>query len=486
MKEKVDYKQAAKDSIKSLHVFLKNMWGVINQDEYVDNWHIEYLCDYLTSEFYKMTTDGTHNRNTIVNISPGSTKSTIFVVMFALWVWFHKPHFVIMTTSYGDPIIDLSILSKKIFNSDKYQYMFQGYFENKFGERIRLVKSTEAKWANNFGGQRIAVTTNGAATGKHCHILIRDDPQSQQNAWSDAYIKRCNNFNDKTLPTRKKDKINTPTFTIMQRLREDDTTGHELSKKGKTIHHIVIPAQIGGKIQPKPKALKKYYINGLMDPKRLSLEALATQKIDLGPHDFSGQFLQSPTTVGGGKIKESWWQTCKPEEVPPYLDVDLWIDGAYTKRTENDPTGLVPMAMDYDTHTLYILHAKSAHLEMPDLLKEVPSYASTFNLGNASAIYIEPKASGKSLRQLLNVTTEYSAIEIESHLVNEGKISCINTMSPKVHAGKILLVEGDWNEEVIHQISGFPAKHDEYVDLFGYACDLYFQPRPQKRQVRSF
>jgi phage terminase large subunit-like protein len=35
-------------------------------------------------------------------------------------------------------------------------------------------------------------------------------------------------------------------------------------------------------------------------------------------------------------------------------------------------------------------------------------------------------------------------------------------------------VEGDWNEEFIDEVCGFPAKsHDEYVDILGYAINYF-------------
>ena len=47
--------------------------------------------------------------------------------------------------------------------------------------------------------------------------------------------------------------------------------------------------------------------------------------------------------------------------------------------------------------------------------------------------------------------------------------------SPRIECGRVYIVEGSWNEEFTTEVCGFPSlKHDEYVDILGYAInDLY-------------
>lgn len=43
-----------------------------------------------------------------------------------------------------------------------------------------------------------------------------------------------------------------------------------------------------------------------------------------------------------------------------------------------------------------------------------------------------------------------------------------------MECGRVYLVDGEWNEEFIDEVCGFPAKlHDEYVDLLGYAVNYF-------------
>ena len=50
----------------------------------------------------------------------------------------------------------------------------------------------------------------------------------------------------------------------------------------------------------------------------------------------------------------------------------------------------------------------------------------------------------------------------------------LHAVAPKVECGRVYIVEGEWNDEFIDEICGFPAKaHDEYVDLLGYAINYF-------------
>ena len=95
-----------------------------------------------------------------------------------------------------------------------------------------------------------------------------------------------NEWLDTTISTRQiiTDKVLTPTIMIMQRLHQNDPTGHRLHKKGDdgTVKHICLPADLSSSTAVKPVALRQYYKNGLLDPVRLSVDYLEKQRKTLG------------------------------------------------------------------------------------------------------------------------------------------------------------------------------------------------------------
>lgn len=467
--------EVARECAKSLYTFLRNFWSVLNHDPFIDNWHIKAICDELQRYGEQVIRQEDALPDMIINIPPGSSKSTMVSQMLQVWIWLHAPWCVMICTSYSrDLAIEHSLKAKQIFKSDLYQELFNaGYFETRFGKKITLTKDNEDDWINNFNGRRFSTGTKGRVTGSHAHIIIRDDPLNVEQAESEQLRKVTNRYNDQTLPSRKKDKKKCPTITVMQRLHEEDPTGHDLEKEGKEIYHVCLPAEES--IDVKPEKYREKYIDGLLDPIRMDRQVLKTMAIDLGSYAYAGQFLQTPFPAEGGKIKKAWFNIVDIDKIPEDLTWDLWIDGAYTKETDNDPTGIVIKAFDRRTYKTYVRYATSDYMEMPDLLKRIPQLIREFELNHDSKIYIEPKASGESLRQMLLQQNPFNVIAIRNKLVQQGKVARINTAAPKVEAGRFYLVRGGWNDDYLSQIAFFPnMKHDEYCDLIGYATFQYY------------
>ena len=155
--------------------------------------------------------------------------------------------------------------------------------------------------------------------------------------------------------------------------------------------------------------------------------------------------------------------------MPTDLKYELIIDGAYTNDTKNDPTGLqvgVRYLNDY-----YILSSIDKYLEMPELIKFIPTYIESLGV-YVKMILVEPKASGKSIKQLIQLQTNYNISEIKTKFVNVSKIERARTSSPYCESGRIKLVKGSWNESFLNQIAIFPnGKHDEHIDLTSYAIE---------------
>ena len=472
------------ECINSLYQFFIEFWDVTTNDELVNNWHIEKVCNELQEVGMRIARGDKSAYDLIINIPPGTSKSTMVSVVFPIWLWLHKPDAVIISSSYsGGLSIDHSSKSKDIFKHERFQAYFQPIFYQKYGKYMVLVKDTEKFWRNNFGGSRITTSTGGTITGKHGHLILRDDPINPEQAESKAYRDKANRFNDRTLSNRKKDKSKTPIVTVMQRLHDNDTTGNELSKKGKSIRHVCLPAELSKFVSP--AEYREFYKDGLLDSSRLSREILKDEKTNLGSFGYAGQYGQTPSPEGGGQIKHEWWVKIEESELPVGLVWDLWLDGAYTKNTDNDPTGFMVAAYHKQHNRMYIRHYKSEYMEMPALLKDIKKYCKDYGINGRSKLYIEPKASGHSLKQMINdEVTELNAVLIKGHLVSDGKEARLAVASPRVESGKVYLVTDNWNETFVTEIGGFPkASHDESVDLIGYSCDQYFG-HPAKKGVK--
>lgn len=433
---------------------------------YKVNFHHKIIADELTDFLFDP-----EKKKLMLLVPPQHGKSELASRLFPAWAFGVNPDLRIAGVSYS---IDLP----RSFNREIQQYLDSPDYslvfpETKINSTGARVPGQHARNTNEFHivghkGAYKAVGVGGGLTGFPVDLGIIDDPfKDKKEAYSGTirkgvwdwytgvYIKRLSNHSK--------------TVLIMTRWHEDDLAGRLLKKED---DWTVIKLQ----------AIKTPRVNHPEDPRetgealwpeRHSLQKLLQEK-DLDPSGFEALNQQNPTIEGGNKIKDKWFVYCDGSDVPQNVNWDLWIDGAYTKSTEGDPTGFMIAGFDAYNDTMYVKHASHDWLEMPEALEYVEEYART-HLSGMSSIYIEPKATGHSLVQLLRKKPGLYPSLIEGKLVQEGKPARAQVAAVKFQAKKIVFVRGGWNDEFKNQLTGFPnASHDEYVDLIGYATDHYF------------
>lgn len=441
--------------------FLKEFWHVIIPDEPIYNWHIEYLCKELQEVVQRIKNRDPKLHDTIINIPPGTSKSTIVTVMLPAWAWTIDPSIRTLSASYSASLsTDHAMKSRDIIRSDKYRSYFPGL-------EIKADQDNKTHYKNNHGGERYATSVTGTVTGFHAHLIVVDDPLNPKGAGSEADRLTANNFMDVTLSTRKVNKSVTPTILVMQRLHADDCTGNWLSKEGKKINHICLPGEISDSV--KPLELKKKYIDGLLDVVRLSKTELNDLKIDLGSYGYAGQIMQVPAPIDGG-IWKQWITPIDDGDFPKELkqfgtDWDL----AYTEKESNSACAYVTAGM-FD-NKMYIDDIGFDWLEFPKLM----GYMKT----KKAPHYIEAKASGKSAKQTL---TNHGIPAIEVNVDGGDKVARTTLATPFAEAGMVYCRKSLLNKLYYDDKQGiltFPNNsHDDLNDALVQAINrLLGQPK---------
>lgn len=391
----------------------------------------------------------------IINIPPRYGKTELAVKNFIAYGLAINPSAKFIHLSYSDDLaLDNSSQAKEYIESDAYQKFWQ----------MKLKKDAQGKkkWFNEQGGGVYATASGGAITGFGAGVseskgfsgaIIIDDPLKPDDASSEVKRKAVNERYNGTIRSRVNDR-ETPIIVIMQRLHEEDLSGFLLNGgSGEEWEHLCLPA------------LNKN--NEPLYPQKHTFEELE-QIRQASRYTFAGQYMQTPSPDEGGEWKKDWFEIVKRQSVPP-IKWKMLIDGAYTKDTANDPTGL--MVYGKYNNDVYILSSIDKYLELPELIKFIPTYIQSLGVP-ISIIKAEPKASGKSIVQLLRSQTALNVAEIKSEFVMMSKIERARSVSPYIESNRVKLIEGAWNEHYLSQIAMFPnAKHDEHVDLTAYAIE---------------
>lgn len=469
---------------KSFHGFIQSFWPVIEPvTPFKDNWHLRVISEHLEACAKRQI------RRLLINVPPRTMKSISVAVMFPPWVWgpFAAPHERFVYTSYSSPLSCTgSRHCRKIIASEKYQDMYGDVFNIRKG----MDKDTEVLFENDSAGFRYATSVGGVLTGEGGSFLVWDDPHSALEAQSDTIRNGVVEWYKQTFSTRLNDPANDVEIGVMQRLHEGDLAGHVLSEVG-GFEHLCIPMEWDG--------VKRKTFLGSYDPRTKKDELLWAERFPvaevkllakkLGQYGASGQLQQSPAPTEGGIIKTNRIKLWPSEAKLPVFEFVLQsYDGAFTKETQNDPSGMLAFGIFSHKGVMkaMLLDAWEEHLEYPELRKKAAEEYKSFygeedgGQHGVDCVLIEDKGSGISLRQDLNRSG------LPARPYNPGradKVMRAHRIAPLIEAGLFYVMESpskpgkpvSWADWCFKDWKLFPnAKHDEAVDCLTQAL-IYFQ-----------
>jgi predicted phage terminase large subunit-like protein len=261
-------------------------------------------------------------------------------------------------------------------------------------------------------------------------------------------------------------------------LHQNDPSGNLLAKKSHSIRHIRLPAEIipGRKGSIKPSRLKYKYINGLMDPKRLSRRALTEQKTQLGDYGYAGQFLQDPVPLGGGMFKTTKIKLVSaldPSIPKTFRRVVRYWDNAGTKDGGKYTAG-VKMALD-NQNRIWVLNVKRFRFGSFEREQEKLSTARVDGTGVIVGQEQEPGSSGKESAEA--TAKLLMGFRVRLDRPSGDKVVRADPFSVQVNAGNVYCIVADWTEDFLEELKYFPnSTYKDQVDAASGAFSTIAQP----------
>ena len=414
-------------------------------------------------------------KNLMVFMPPQHGKSEIISRNFPAFAFGQNPDLKIVGSSYSADLAEqFSRAIQRTIDSREYHEIFPDtYLNGSDGRYVKnCIRNVDFFELVGHRGFYKAVGVGGALTGTPVDIAIIDDPVKDANeANSVTYRQRVWDWYNTVLTTRLHN--HSRQLFIMTRWHEDDLAGRILKAEPNEWVVLSIPAiceqeHDGGK--------SDRHIGDALWPSHHSIEKLLKQKAR-APREFSALYQQHPTMEGGNIVKRHWFKKISLAEFRSLRfnePMHFYLDTAYNKKKQgqdNDPSGI--LAACRIRNYIYIYNAMKVWKEMPDLLRFLPDYMSANEASDESKLHVEPKANGESVIQMLK---EISTLNVkETETPKDSKEVRLRAVSPRIECGRVFLVDGDWNEEFLDEVCGFPTQpHDEFVDILGYAInDLY-------------
>lgn len=446
--------------------FVKTFWHTVIPDPMVMNWHIPYLCGVLQEHMTRVFNGEPKKADLVVNISPGTSKSTLFTTMLVPWAWTIMPGLRYIGTSFAEDLaFDLSVKSRSVIQSPLYKKLFP-YVE------IRQDVNNKGWWANTSGGDRYAVGMNGNITGRHAHVIGIDDPLNPRGGRSLADLTAASQYCCETLPSRKTNKEVSWTYLVMQRISVSDPTA--LFLKRPDVEHICLPGELTDDVYPKD--LRDYYVDGLFDPTRLSRRSLDQMKVEYGTYGYAGQVLQNPIPPGGGMFKTDRIQ--QRAATPPYdrfTRIVRYWDNAATQDGGDWTVGVKMGVTDTGEYWLLDVTRGQWSSERREMIKRQVAESDGINV--RIGIEEEHGASGKD--SALQATRNLSGFIVTMMKPTGDKVLRADTYSVQVNTGNVYTaLSGQVLEDYITELQYFPdGRFDDQVDASSGAFSMLINKR---------
>jgi predicted phage terminase large subunit-like protein len=316
----------------------------------------------------------------------------------------------------------------------------------------------------------MATSVGGTLVGIGADYILLDDPTKPEEAASEARRQLANDWFSQSVVTRLNDKRLGRIVLIMQRLHEDDMTGHVVAQGGWT--HLSLPAiaqadETHAIVTPCGSMRHHRREGEALHPEREPIEELNKLRISMGTSFFSAQYLQSPTPPGGGLVKISWFPRFDLEQ-PPRFDriVQSW-DTAVTAKELSSYS--VCTTWGIIGRKAFLIHILRKRMEFPELRCAVISQARAFG---ASIVLIEEAASGASLLQ--DLRSELSSVR--GCKPTGDKVMRMNAQTAHIENGFVYLPrEAPWLPDLEHELMMFPkGRYADQIDSISQALEFIF------------
>ncbi len=482
-----------------LSAFVRQAFAIVEpQTPYAHGPHIEVLCAHLEAMAFGLLD------KLLMNIPPRFMKSLLVAVFFPAWVWgpFGDPGARFIYASYRERLsMRDSLRTRRIVESPWYRERFP---------RVQLLRDQNEKlrFDNTLGGYRIASSIGGGNTGEGADYVFADDPHNAKKIWSEIERENVIEWWDDVMSTRTGRWSFNRRGVIMQRLHEQDLSGHILATKPDYVHVFLpmeydpglTPSRAGAPVvtQPSPLPVDWRTTPGeLLWEQRFDRASVRNIKASMTSYAYGGQFQQVPTPSEGGIIKREWLRFWEPPDedfgpvvlrgtdgarlvrTPRKLPVEVdgyaqaW-DFTFKKRLESDfVAGHVYCKATLDVFLMDRLFERMGFTETLAAFREL-----TTLWPEANFKYYEDAANGPAIEDSLRA--EIQGIVAVSH-ENEDLLARVHAQTHIIESGHLYLphpVMCPWVNELIEMLVAFPSgmHDDDLAALVTYLRKTF--PRP--------
>jgi predicted phage terminase large subunit-like protein len=436
--------------------FVKEAWRIIEPGTVLKwNWHLDAMCEHLEA-----ISRGQIRPRLIINVPPGSSKSTIVTVLWQAWEWgpLGKRFLRYVTTSFD-------LVNVKRDTGKTLDVIRSEWFQSLWPE-VELKTQGILSFSNYDTGSRLGVAFK-SVTGKRGDRLIVDDPHSVLGAESEADRDKYVRLFIEGGLNRTNDWETSAIVIVMQRLHDADLTGELLRRDYGFIHLCIpmefeeasrctTPLQVADPERPGQKkdwTDPRSYEGEIMDPVRIPPAAIVDLKKS-GEYMWAGQYQQRPVPREGGMFKADLI------DVVPFCPaggktVAGW-DFAGSKRKKSPFTVRVLMTrIGGDIYIRDVVRKQTNPTELNKLVADTSAEDRNRCPHVLISVPQDPGQAGKAQKWAMgDILIGYNFMATPETGDKETRAEPFAAM---VGAERVHMVKGDWNSLYIEELRNFPG-----------------------------
>ena len=394
-----------------------------------------------------------------VSMAPRMGKSQMISIYYPAWyLGLHPDHKVIVASHTADLAVVMARKVRNLINTPEYKAIFPN-------TAIAADAKAAAQWNTTKGGEYFAIGVGGALAGRGAHLIIADDPLSEQDIKAGNTTSLDSTYEWFSAGLRTRLMPDGKICVLHTRWHQRDLIGRlikdsAMNEGGDKYETFEFPAILNENTENEKSIWPEQWTIEALQQTRASMHHIMWQ--------WYAQYQQNPTASEAAIIKREWikWWT---KDDPPAVDFIVQsYDTALTTKQRSDFSVCHTWGVwknEEDVDNVILLNRVKGKYEFPEL--KVMAHEQ-FKNWEPDSVIVEAKASGQPLIDEMR----RSGIFVQDFSPGKGqdKIARLNAVADMFASGQVWFPETSWAAATVEEILAFPAgENDDEVDAMTLA-----------------
>jgi predicted phage terminase large subunit-like protein len=397
-----------------------------------------------------------------VSVPPRHGKSMLVSTYYAAWYLGRNPNHKVMLVSHTtDLAVDFGRKVRNLINSAAYTEVFPDV-------GIASDNKSAGRWNTTQGGEFYATGVGSALAGRGAHMLLIDDPHSEQDVLNGNYGVFSKAYEWFAYGARTRLMPGGAVAVVHTRWHQEDLIGRlirDMTQNPTADQYEVFEFPAIMQIPKFDDEGNETAVEKALWPEFFDLPALHRTKASMPVFQWNAQYQQNPTAEEAAIVKREWWRVWTSDDPPDCEYIIMSLDAAAETNNRADYTSITTWGVFFneeeDMHNIILLNAIKDRFEFPEL-KRVAN--EEYALWEPDSFIVEKKSAGVALYQEMR----RSGVPVQEYTPHRGsgdKMARLNSVSDIISSGICWVPTRRWAEEVVEEIAGFPfMSNDDHVD----------------------